>query len=1253
MSERVRLDNTRLHADITHIHALLSRLASGARGAELARRAREAADGKLTLPALVGLALHADCLRVIHAAASADGRITDQEIEALHEFLYSTARQYASVRRDYAGLHPLDDERAREFLEAYAVDTGAFGNRHRATTWLGLDLCRRAAALGEPDAYDRYERMILRLCDESIRIGGVDLGDPRGKARLAEIHGLRAQLAADGRGASTTTEVDRRMEAFLTGRRVFTSTEQAASVFEEDPFDVVSVHESARLAFERLLDQATTPAEHLDRGRMLLILGDSGAGKTHLLRAFRGHVHDRASGFCAYAQLQSRAIDYARYLLAHVVDSLEHPYAVGSQESGLVELSSGPGRLLGDSFLTAIERLRDGTWPDPESLADHVNSLVDVLLDQPDLSRFDPDLLRALLYVQRREPKVTARVVKWLRCEDMNAYDRRWLGGIIPRTGPDDAIKMIEQLARLAFVTQGAAFVLMVDQAELAGFHEEASASFRRAIATLHGVTTTVPSAVAVIACLDNLYDTTRPMLTRSAVDRLESDPPVQRLTSNRTYPEIEAIVSRRLEWLYAGAGATFRPAQPTHPFSPDSLQAFANRRTRDVLDHCHRAQEASSAAGHFVDKVDEERPFGPAGGHDPAEAIEAIDAIASGWNDAVHAPGLDIPDEEPAVLELLARAARACREEIDGLEIRVKSARDRLEIDVTLGQRQAALLVAVANSGYQGGAFSRQVKSLRQDAGSARSPVIVRTFDFPRGARTDDLLAEHLRQGGRKVLAPETALRALMVLGDFASSHPPELVARWRRRDQPIASLPAVRELFDLDALLPSGFPFDGPISKDTERDIVPLPPIVPPAEPAAELVAAPPPTGQDILLGEAAAFEGGPSTTPVAKLARHVAILGTSGSGKTTLALNLIEQLVERGASAVLVDRKGDLAGYARPDWWRSIDDPVRRRRAAALAGSIDVRLFTPGNAGGRPLSFGVVPHLDGVPVHDRVRLIQYATSALASMMRLRAGANDNALRAILLQAITVLAERRAPASLDQLVTMVAERDDQLVSRAARYNDRLFERLVQGLETLRLGEAELFDPGAEALSGELLLGRAAGGKIPFSVVSTRFLGDTDRVQAWVAQLLVELYRWCGKAPSDELQSVLLLDEADLYAPAGMVNPPSKGPLQDLIKRSRSAGLGLLLASQSPADFDYRLRDLITTWIVGKIGDKRSVEKMRPLFERRPQVASKLTQLSEGNFVVLQEAIVQEIRREPSLLRTDQLPDTEILALARAQRPK
>jgi DNA helicase HerA-like ATPase len=120
---------------------------------------------------------------------------------------------------------------------------------------------------------------------------------------------------------------------------------------------------------------------------------------------------------------------------------------------------------------------------------------------------------------------------------------------------------------------------------------------------------------------------------------------------------------------------------------------------------------------------------------------------------------------------------------------------------------------------------------------------------------------------------------------------------------------------------------------------------------------------------------------------------------------------------------------------------------------------------------------------------------------------------------------------------------------------------------------------------------------------------------------------------------------------PAGTAKPPSKEPLQDLLKRARTGGLGVMLASQSPADFDYRSRDLINTWFVGKIGEPRAIDKVKQLFEQRPNAAGKLGTLETGHFMQLHDGAVSELVRTPSLLRTDQLPESEILSLATKSR--
>ncbi len=55
-------------------------------------------------------------------------------------------------------------------------------------------------------------------------------------------------------------------------------------IWRRDPYDVESIHAEARNGFERMLHRATTPPGP-PAGRVLLLLGESGSGKTHLLHA--------------------------------------------------------------------------------------------------------------------------------------------------------------------------------------------------------------------------------------------------------------------------------------------------------------------------------------------------------------------------------------------------------------------------------------------------------------------------------------------------------------------------------------------------------------------------------------------------------------------------------------------------------------------------------------------------------------------------------------------------------------------------------------------------------------------------------------------------------------------------------------------------------------------------------------------------------------------------------------------------------
>src|SRR5581483_669106 len=193
-----------------------------------------------------------------------------------------------------------------------------------------------------------------------------------------------------------------------------------------------------------------------------------------------------------------------------------------------------------------------------------------------------------------------------------------------------------------------------------------------------------------------------------------------------------------------------------------------------------------------------------------------------------------------------------------------------------------------------------------------------------------------------------------------------------------------------------------------------------------------------------------------------------------------------------------------------------------------------FTPGTTGGRPLSLPVIPDLAQLPGHEHSRAVQFAADALVSLL----GTNSDTLHAILIQAISVLAAHEPPSGLDALIELIDSRDDRLLEDA-QFEDKYFKKLSELLKALRIRNGDLFDAESEQLTIETLIGRGAEGKVPLSIISTKFLGDIDRVQSWVAHLIGCLARFAARAPSAELHTVFMIDEADVFMPAGSIKPP------------------------------------------------------------------------------------------------------------------
>jgi hypothetical protein len=92
-----------------------------------------------------------------------------------------------------------------------------------------------------------------------------------------------------------------------------------------------------------------------------------------------------------------------------------------------------------------------------------------------------------------------------------------------------------------------------------------------------------------------------------------------------------------------------------------------------------------------------------------------------------------------------------------------------------------------------------------------------------------------------------------------------------------------------------------------------------------------------------------------------------------------------------------------------------------------------------------------------------------------------------------------------------------------------------------------------------------------------------------------------------------------------------------------------MLLATQSPGDFDYKCRDNIRTWFLGRIKEETSIRKMRPMLnEVRGDLASLLPGQGPGEFQVVRDGQAVRIHARRNLLPPDQLSEEEILTLAR-----
>ncbi len=1034
-----------------------------------------------------------------------------------------------------------------------------------------------------------------------------------------------------------------RLTAFLSRNcsEVFHAVATPTAIWQADPFDVETIHAESRAEFERLLQRGgRTPTP--PSGAILVLFGGAGSGKTHLMRAFRTRAHSLGLGYCGYLQMTTDVSNYDRYMLENLIDGLQQPYAPnGPSRTGLARLSTALLESVPDLSAADREAFRDGVG-DPTNLVDDYADRLHVC---EQFQNTDIELLRIMLHLERNEPRVCSRALMWLRCQQMRDQDREWIGNAVPRTAESDPMRMLQQLAKLTAAVHAVPLVLLIDQLEDIANKSAPVERFVKVVDAITTFTDQISNAVVVLACLEDYFNVYSQKLTKSKLERLKHDPEEIRLAEHRTLEDIRTMTARRLAHLYDTADVETDSADELFPYRELHLAQLEGMQTRDVLYFFQKHHQHCIAVGRW------EEPAAPtvAPVAPPLTALENdLDPL---WNDFHSEFTATVPDEEPNLRGILATAIAAASAELpDGYYFGCVRQSDRyLEIEThNPDNGDSKLLVAVCNA-KPGKSLISQVSELENRAG--KMPVaIIRTTGFPKSGAAVEKMSKMLGGVGCRVVVENADWRRMLAFAEFRQQHVnrPDFAA-WQKTARPLGELDSLQKILRLDTIT---IPSQRTILTTPPR-VLPGPPHIPVRPPQAPSAPAAIPTGP-IALGRTNSLTPVPVNFDPDDFIRHAAFLGGSGSGKTTAALNLIEQLLAREIPAVLLDRKGDLCRYADPAAWeRPLSDPARIASRKMLQDKLDVAVFTPGAPKGRPLALPVVPPgFDQLCQTDRDSFSQYAAAGLGSMIGFKTTDTDKHQRTILAKAIETLAGvPGAVITLSGLRELIEKQDDALLyAIGGGYPAKYYATLAERLLTLELSNRQLFT-GDEKLDVDALLGtgpHAKPGRVRLSVISTRFLRDAAQVDFWVSQLLVAVSRWCAKSPKKRLQAVFLFDEADIYLPATK-KPATKEPMEDLLKRARSAGVGMFLATQSPGDFDYKCKENVTTWLIGKVKEPRAIEKLKPMLAAaKADVTDKLAGQPAGEFYLVRETGVMSVRSDESLVSTEQLSEDQITELAR-----
>ena len=373
---------------------------------------------------------------------------------------------------------------------------------------------------------------------------------------------------------------------------------------------------------------------------------------------------------------------------------------------------------------------------------------------------------------------------------------------------------------------------------------------------------------------------------------------------------------------------------------------------------------------------------------------------------------------------------------------------------------------------------------------------------------------------------------------------------------------------------------------------------------------------------------------TYDAADLTTHAVVTGMTGSGKTGLCVVLLEEAALKGIPAIIIDPKGDLTNLllhfpdlAPQDFQPWIDSELARRagktlqqlaedaatswrdglkewgisqeRLSTLKNSTQFAVYTPGSDSGIPVSVLSSLAVPGLTWKDnREVLREKIASTVTALLGLVGYTNIDPLRSrehILLATIFENAwSQGKDVELKELILQTQNPDFKELG--AFPVDTFFpakDRMELAMVLNNILAAPAFERWREGQPLDIAsMLRTEDGRPFHNIFYLAHLPDNERM-FFVTLLLSAIETWMRtQSGASSLRTLVYMDEIYGYFPP-VSNPPSKPSLLRIIKQGRAFGVGLLLATQNPADIDYKGLSNAGTWFIGKLQTEQDKNRL------------------------------------------------------------